>query len=154
LVGLVHASGFYLIGIDLKLAILEDVWRSRVPDLAVRVAVTRVVGAGALELTMGTLSGVASERYVLREYELSPFLGADVTWTRAESGTVDLTPNIDAHACRAGVDPLCQAASATGSSEDFAHDVRFAAVSLLRSRAFAGLALRYRRASLSSTIAA
>jgi hypothetical protein len=153
-VGFVYESALYLMGLDLKLAVLEDVWKSRVPDLAVRAAAMRVLGAGALELTVGTLSGIISERYVVGSLQISPYLGLDLLWTRARTSTVDLTPNIDALACRDGTDPVCQAASISGSAEDFAHDVRFARISLLRYRALAGLLLRHRRAFLSGSLVA
>jgi hypothetical protein len=152
-VGTVHRSGMYLVGADVKLALFEEVWRSRVPDLALRAALTRLAGSRDLSLYVTTVDAVLSERYVLAHaLQVSPFFGLGALWTRADTRLVDLTPNIDALACRAGSDPVCNAAGLGASSDDLAHDVKFPRVSQLRYRAFAGLWLRYGPVSLSGSL--
>ncbi|MDB4972949.1 MAG: hypothetical protein JWN48_1290 [Myxococcaceae bacterium] len=152
-VGLVHATGLYLVGADLKLALLEEVWHSRVPDLALRASLTKLVGARDLALYVTTVDALISESFVVREaLEVSPFAGAGALWTRADTRAVDLTPNIDAQSCRVGADPVCNAAGLGASGDDLAHEVKFPRVSQLRYRAFVGLWLRYRQGALSSSM--
>lgn len=153
-VGKLHATSMYLAGVDLKLALLEEVARSQIPDLALRAALTRLLGADQLTMHVASFDAIVSERVVIRHrVALSPYLGGGLTWTRATTGTIDLTPNIDAVACRAGVDPVCNAGQLGASADDLGHDVRFGSVSLLRYRAFAGLWIRYQRVALSSSVA-
>jgi hypothetical protein len=83
---------------------------------------------------------------------VSPFAGVGVRWTRA-SGRADLTPNIDASTCASGRDPVCNAGGLGASSDDYAHDVRFARVSQLRYRAHAGVRLSISRFALSGALA-
>jgi hypothetical protein len=152
-VGLVHRTGTYLVGADLKLALLEEVWHSRVPDLALRAGLTKLVGARDLSLYVTSLDAVVSDNFVVRErVQMSPFAGAGMLWTRADTRRVDLTPNIDALACRAGADAVCNAGGLGASSSDLAHDVRFPRVSQLRTRAFVGLWLRWNQLALSSSV--
>ena len=154
LFGHVAAAGSYLVGVDLKLALLEEVWHARVPDLALRAALNRLVGEPGLSLFVAAFDAIVSKRFVVaHRLELSPWLGAGLSWTRAETGRIDLTPNIDALACSAGVDPVCTAGGLGASDQDLAHDVRFGQVSLLRARAFVGLWLRFRQLALSSSFA-
>jgi hypothetical protein len=153
LAGLVHRSGLYVVGVDAQLALLEEVWHARLPDLALRTAITRVVAAHGLALYAATFEGVLSRRFVLWQWlELSPFAGAGLRWTRARART-DLTPNIDALACSTGADPVCNAGGLGASTDDFAHDVRFAHVSQLRYRAFAGVRLRVRSFAFAGALA-
>jgi hypothetical protein len=152
-VGMVQRTGTYLVGADIKLALLEEVLRSRVPDLALRAALTKLVGARDLSLFVTTLDAVLSESFVLRErVQVSPFAGAGMLWTRADTRLVDLTPNIDALSCSAGGDPVCNGGGLGASNADLAHDVRFPRVSQLRYRAFVGLWLRWNQLALSSSM--
>lgn len=152
--GWVHGTRLGLFGVDVKFALLEDVWGARVPDFALRAGLTRVVSGSELDLWLAALSAVVSEAWVAaRTLVISPFVGASLWWTRARSETVDLTPNIDARGCLDGSDLVCRAAGLAGSGADLAHDVRFGRVSLLRVRAFLGLSLRFRRASLAASFA-
>lgn len=150
-VGKLHAARMYVVGADLTLALLEDAFHSRVPDLALRTALARVVSASALTMMTVSFDAIVSERLIVAHtFELSPYLGAGALWTRASSGLVDLTPNIDALACRAGTDPVCTRAGVGASDDDLGHDVRFTTVSLLRYRAFVGFRVRYGHVALAS----
>jgi len=154
LVGRVQAAGSYLVGVDLKLALLEEVWHARLPDLALRASLNHLVGERSLSLFVAAFDAIVSKRFVVaHRLELSPWLGAGLLWTHAETDRIDLTPNIDALACQAGVDPVCTAGGLGASEQDLAHDVRFARVSLLRARAFVGLWLRFGQLALSSAFA-
>jgi hypothetical protein len=151
-VGRVDAAGSYLVGVDVKLALLEEIFRARIPDLALRASLNRLVGARDLALFVAALDAIVSERFVVaHRLEVSPWLGAGLLWTRAQSARVDLTPNIDALACRAGVDAVCNAGGLGASDDDLRHDVRFGHVSQLRARAFVGLWLRWRQIALSGS---
>jgi hypothetical protein len=153
-VGRVDAASSYLVGVDVKLALLEEIFRARVPDLALRASLNKLVGARSLELFVAEVDAIVSKRWVvLHRLELSPWLGAGLLWTRAQSGRVDLTPNIDALACRAGLDAVCNAGGLGASDDDLRHDVRFGHVSLLQARTFVGLWLRWRQLALSSSFA-
>lgn len=153
LVGRVQAAQSFLFGVDAKVALLEDVWRSRVPDLALRVALQQLVGARALSLYVASFDALVSERFVVQQaLEVSPWVGAGLLWTRARTSTVDLTPNIDALSCRDGGDTVCNAKGLGASADDLGHDVRFARVSQLRLRSYVGLWLRYRQVALSSSL--
>jgi hypothetical protein len=154
LVGRVQAAGSYVVGGDLKLALLEEVWHARLPDVALRAALNQLVGEHSLALFVAAFDAIVSKRFIVgHRVELSPWLGAGLSWTRARTGRIDLTPNIDALACHAGVDPVCTAGGLGASDQDLAHDVQFARVSLLRARAFVGLWLRFRQLALSSSFA-
>jgi hypothetical protein len=149
--GIVHGTGLYLVGVDIQVALLEEVWK--LPDLALRAAINRVVGAPALSMFVASFDLVLSRRWVLFErLELSPFVGAGARWTHA-SARADLTPNIDSLNCAAGSDAVCSAGGLGASRDDFAHDVRFDRVSQLRYRAFAGLRLRVSSFALAGAFA-
>jgi hypothetical protein len=149
--GLIHDTGFAMVGVDAQLALLEEVWK--LPDLALRAAITRMVGAQALALHVLSFDALLSQRFVvLQRLELSPFAGGGVRWTRADA-RADLTPNIDATRCAAGTDPVCNAGGLGASRDDYAHDIRFDRVSQLRYRAFAGLRLRVRYVALAAAFA-
>jgi hypothetical protein len=148
-IGRVHTGGSYLVGLALKLALLEDALHGRAPDLALRGTLTSLVGAPALTLFVSTFDVLLSRRFVVAPaLTLSPLAGAGVLWTRARTQAVDLTPNLDAAACEAGTSVAC---GPLPTSDDRAHDVTFAPVSLLRGRGFAGVSLRYRWIALAST---
>ena len=148
-IGRVHASGTYLVGLALKLALLEDAWHGRLPDLALRGTLTSLVGEPSLTLFVSTFDLLLSRRFVLApSLVLSPFAGGGVLWTRAHTRAVDLTPNLDASGCAAGTFAGC---GPLPTGADRAHDVSFGRVSLLRGRAFAGLSLRHRWLALAAS---
>lgn len=151
--GAVYGTGTYLVGADVKLAVLEDV-DPRLPDLALRSELISLVGASPLIMRVVSFDAIFSKRFVARHaLELSPYLGLGALLIRAESGGVDLTPNIDALACRQGLDPVCNRGGLGASDDDLGHDVRFGRVSLLRYRTFAGLAVRHRWVALTTAFA-
>ena len=147
--GRVHASGTYLAGLALKVALLEDVPGGWLPDLALRGTLTSLVGEPSLTLFVSTFELLLSRGFVLApSLTLAPFAGGGVLWTRARTQAVDLTPNVDASGCAAGTFAGC-GAQATGA--DCAHDVRFDRVSLVRGRSFVGFSLRYRAIALAGS---
>ncbi len=149
--GLIHDTGLYVVGVNAQLALLEEVWR--LPDLALRAAITRMIGAQELTLYVMAFDAVLSQRFVLLErVELAPFAGLGVRWTRVHA-RADLTPNVDAVDCAAGRDVVCNAGGLGASRDDFAHDVRFEHVSQLRYRAFAGLRMRVSYFALAGSFA-
>jgi hypothetical protein len=153
MVGKLFATSLYLVGAELKFALLEEALQSRVPDLALRIALSKTVGGGDYALLSTALEALVSERFVVaRLFTISPFLGAGATFTRANSETIDLTPNIDAIACRDGVDAVCNAQGLGASADDLGHDVTFAALRLWRYRGFVGASLRYRRFALAAAV--
>ncbi|MET0344434.1 MAG: hypothetical protein ABW252_25700 [Polyangiales bacterium] len=150
-VGRLRATGSYLVGAALKLALLEDALGGNLPDLALRGALTSLVGEPSLTLFVITADALISDRFVVaQQIVLAPFAGAGAVWTRARTEAVDLTPNIDAEACALGSDPRCAGAS----DDDLAHDVQFASLSLLRYRVFGGVSARYRFAALALSASA
>lgn len=149
--GVIHDTSLYVVGFDAQWALLEDTWM--LPDLALRAAMTRLVGGEELALQAVSFDALMSHRFVLfQQLELSPFAGAGARWTRA-SARADLTPNIDAVDCAAGRDAVCNAGGLGASSDDFAHDIRFGRVSQLRYRAFAGVRLRVSHFAFAGAVA-
>jgi hypothetical protein len=153
--GKLFATSAYSVGADVKFALLEEALDDWLPDVALRGALHRSVGTHDYDLMTSTLELLLSDRFVIaRTVVLSPFLGAGLLHTRVRSETIDLTPNIDAIACRDGRDPVCNGAGLGASGDDLAHDVRFPQLSLWRARGLAGFALRYRWAALTSAVMA
>lgn len=151
-VGKLFSTSLYFVGAELKFSLFEEVWRSRVPDLAIRFALTKSVGVHDYSLLNGALDLLISERFVIaRLVSVSPFVGAGGMITRAHTRTIDLTPNIDAVACRDGVDPVCNASGLGASADDLAHDVEFPGLSVWRARGYGGVSVRYRRAALGAS---
>lgn len=148
-VGRVYNTSLWLVGADIKIALLEGLRRWPMPDVAVRGAVNTTVGKAAYTLTAVAADLIVSKNLVAaRAVTLAPYLGAGMLFSFAKSGLVDLTPNIDASNCAAGEDPVCNKQGLGASSTDVAHDRPFKELSLMRYRAFGGLALRYKLFSL------
>ena len=148
-VGRVHGSGTYLVGLALKLALLEDAWHGRLPDLALRGTLTSLVGEPALTLFVSTFDLLLSRAFVLApSLTLSPFVGGGVLWTRARTQAVDLTPNVDASGCAAGTFARC---GPLPTQADRAHEIAFERASLLRGRGMAGFSLRRRWLALAGS---
>lgn len=149
--GKLFATSLYLVGADVKFALLEEVWDGIVPDLALRFALSKTVGANDYTLLASALDVVLSKRFVVaRTATLAPFASIGASFTRARTDTIDLTPNIDSGACRDGVDPVCNAGGLGASDTDLGHDVRFADLALYRYRGMLGFSLGYRGFALSA----
>jgi hypothetical protein len=143
-IGRLYTTSLWTLGAELKLAILEGLTQPWAPALAVRVASSSVIGDAALSLNMFSADVILSKEWLAgRALKLAPYLGLGLVYGRARSATIDLTPNIDALACSAGEDRVCNAQGLGASSDDLGHDVRFAPVNLLRQRGFVGLWARY-----------
>jgi hypothetical protein len=149
--GRLYETSLWIVGADLKLAIIEGLRRVPAPDLAVRAAATTTVGDAQYTLTTLAIDAVLSKGLVAgRAVQLSPYLGAGLLLTWATSELVDLTPNIDAVNCAAGEDPVCNEEGLGASADDIGHDRPFADLSLLRYRGFLGLHMRYKLFSLAA----
>jgi len=152
MVGKLVATELYLIGGELKFALLEEVWGARVPDLAFRVALSKTVGSDDVALLNTSFDLLLAKRFVVAQlFTLSPFLGLGALLTRASSRTIDLTPNIDAVACREGRDVVCNGGGLAASTDDLGHDVRFDTLRLWRYRGFVGVSARHRMVALSGS---
>jgi hypothetical protein len=156
-VGKLHQTSVWLVGMDLKLAILEGLRGIPAPDLAARAAVSTALGDSTYSLTVVSLDGILSKNIVTgRVMTISPYGGVGWVWTFAASELVDLTPNIDALSCAAGSDATCNAdapgasGSLGASPDDIGHDVPFRDVRFGRYRGFVGLAMRYKLFALAA----
>jgi hypothetical protein len=156
-VGKMHETSLWLVGMDLKLAIIEGLRGLAVPDLAVRGAVSTALGDSTYSLTVVSADAIVSKNIVTgRAMTISPYGGVGWVWTFAASELVDLTPNIDALNCSAGTDATCNAngpgasGSLGASQDDIGHDVPFRDVKFGRYRGFLGLAMRYKLFALAA----
>jgi hypothetical protein len=144
-VGFVHGIAQWTIGTELKVAIIEGVVTPWVPSVAVRVATNTLVGDSDLSLSAFSFDLLASrEIAVARVMQVVPYVALGALLNRASAGAVDLTPNIDAAACAAGRDAVCNAQGLGTSSADLAHQRKFPTLLMLRYRALLGVWLRYR----------
>jgi hypothetical protein len=150
-VGKLQRTSLWTVGAELKLALIEGLTEPWAPSLGIRVATTRLVGDGTLGLTTISADVVVSKEWVaLRMLKVAPYLAVGSLWTRARTGLVDLTPNVDSLACAQGTDTVCNDAGLAASRTDVGNDQRFAELSLLRYRAFVGIWLRYRMFALAA----
>jgi hypothetical protein len=154
-VGKLYETSLWLVGMDVKLALVEGMRTWPVPDLAVRAAVQTAVGDAQYSLTVTSGDVILSKNLVTgRVMTISPYLGAGILWTFASSELVDLTPNVSSVGCAAGTDPTCNelpTGDALGASQDdVGHDVPFEDVSFIRYRAVVGLAMRYKLFALAA----
>ncbi|MFT3921697.1 MAG: hypothetical protein QM778_04105 [Myxococcales bacterium] len=143
-VGRVYNTGLWLVGGDIKLALIEGLRRWPMPDVAVRAAVNTTVGSAQYTLTSVAADVILSKNIVTaRVMQISPYAGAGMVFSFASSELVDLTPNVDAVKCAAGTDPVCNSQGLGASADDIGHDRPFKDLKLKRYRGFAGLAMRY-----------
>lgn len=148
-VGRLYNTSLWLVGFDLKIALIEGMRRWAIPDVAVRAAVNTTIGQAPYTLTAMAVDVIASKNLVVgKAMTLSPYLGGGMVLSFATSDLVDLTPNIDARNCAAGGDPVCNAQGLGASADDVGHDRPFKDLTLKRYRAFVGLAMRYKLFSL------
>ena len=144
-VGFMHGVGAWTVGAELKVAIIEGSLNPWVPSLALRVASNTLVGADSLSLSAFAFDVLVSREFPLAHVmQLQPYVAVGAVLSRAASTRVDLTPNVDANACAAGRDPVCNAHGLGASTDDLGHDQAFPKLILMRYRALLGLWLRYR----------
>jgi hypothetical protein len=144
-VGVLNGLGLFLLGGELKLALLEGATELWSPSLAVRVATSALIGEPALTLSSNAIDVLVSKEFAaLYVLHIVPYLGLGALLNYARSRSVDLTPNIDATACAAGTDPVCNAHGLGASDADMGHDRAFKKLFLMRYRAVLGLWLRFR----------
>jgi len=143
-IGKLQRTSLWMVGAELKLALIEGLTQAWAPALGLRLATSRLVGDGTLGLTTVSADVVVSKEWVaLRALKVVPYLAVGSLWTRSRTGLVDLTPNVDSLACADGSDPLCNASDIGTSRSDLGNDRRFAKLGLTRYRAFVGVWLRY-----------
>jgi hypothetical protein len=152
-IGKLHVTSLWTLGAELKLALIEGLTQVWAPALGLRVASSSVIGDAALSLHMLATDLIVSKEWLAGStLKVAPYLGLGVVYGRARAGVVDLTPNVDALACAAGEDPVCNAAGLGASRDDFGHDRSFAPVSLVRQRGVLGAWLRYGLFALSTEL--
>jgi hypothetical protein len=154
-VGKVWNTSLWIVGMDLKLALVEGMRTWAIPDVAVRAAVNTAVGDSTYSLTVLSSDVVLSKNLVTgRVMTISPYLGAGILWTFAASELADLTPNIDALNCSAGKDNFCnnnpKGKPIGASQDDIGHDVPFKDLRFMRYRGTLGLAMRYKLFALAA----
>ena len=151
-VGRVYNTSLWVVGGEIKLALIEGLRSWAMPDVAVRGAVNTTVGNVPYTLTAVATDLIISKNIVTaRVMRLSPYLGAGMVFSFATSELVDLTPNVDAVACAAG-GSVCSDRGLGATADDIGHDRPFKNLSLRRYRGFAGLAMRYQLFSLAAEI--
>lgn len=150
--GYVHGIGAFTFGTELKLAILEG--EPRAPSLAIRVASSSLVGATELTLSTFAFDVLLSRAFpVMHRFQVVPYAAVGALLSYAKTDHVDLTPNIDAVACAAGRDAVCNAEGLGGSTDDFAHDRAFPRIWMARYRAVLGFWLRWRMLGIAAETA-
>jgi hypothetical protein len=151
--GKLYVTRLWTLGAELKLAVVEGLTQPWAPAVGVRLASSSVVGDAALALHMLSADVIVSKEWLAAgALKVAPYTGLGLVYGRARSGLVDLTPHIDALACAAGEDAVCNAEGLGASRGDFGHDVAFSPVSLLRQRGFLGVWLRYGLFALSAEL--
>lgn len=158
-------SSMYTLGVELKWALLEG-FHSRAgafPDLAVRGAVNKQLGSDQLSITVASIDVLFSKPLVLgAPWVLSPFFGVQTLLVRAESGVIDLTPEVNAFAeCQPL--PGHQPASPSGDpgatvvctqdGSDFENNAVFQPVSQTRARLVLGGELSYEWFTMATSLA-
>lgn len=144
--GFLPNSTYWTLGLEIRWALLEG-WLSDdwwVPDFAVRGAVQTLVGDPEFNATVVAIDATLSNSLILGdEFELSPYLAGQLTWTFADTELVDLTPGVNAF--RTCVPepgrpvPTCTA----GGGEDYNNNVVFDSIRSMRARMIFGLQARY-----------
>ncbi len=143
LVGRGWGTSMWVLGGQLRWALLEG-FRSGLgafPDVAVRAALQTSMGSSQISLQTHALDLTLSKPFVIgQRFRLTPLLGTQALFVRAQSGRIDLTPDVDAWATcmpstpsAGGGEPKCG-----GDEGDFGNDVVFTEVSHTRMRMFVG----------------
>lgn len=139
-VGVMPHTSLVSWGADVSLSLLEGFRTGTLgylPDVSLGAAVREVSGLGLLELSTLALEARLSKPFVLAgQHVLTPWLGYQYGFIRAESGPVDFTPARDA---------LQDAA-------DRANDASFAPADLERQRLLVGTSYRYELAQVGAQL--
>jgi hypothetical protein len=152
--GKLHVTSLWTLGAELKLALIEGLTQAWAPALGLRVASSSVIGDAALSLHMLAADLIVSKEWLAGSaLKIAPYFALGIVYGRGRAGVVDLTPNVDALACAAGEDPVCNAAGLGASRDDFGHDRSFAPMNLVRQRAVFGAWLRYGLFALATELA-
>jgi hypothetical protein len=138
-------SSMWVFGGQLRWALLEGFHSGLggFPDVAVRGVLQTSLGSSQLSLQTHAIDLTLSKPFVVAQrFRLTPLLGAQALFVRAQSGRVDLTPDVDAWTVCAPMPPagdeselIC---SAESMGSDFENDVVFATLSHTRVRMFLG----------------
>ncbi len=159
-IGFMGNSNIGVLGADVRLSLLEGFrsgWSAILPDLTAAGSVTTITGTSEFQLTVAAADGMISKPIPIGGTVIVlPYVGYSWTYTFADSGLIDLTPNTDAlNYCgysggntaatpdgtknyRDG-QPVCK----NGTSADFNNTVVFNNVRLQRHRIAAGLQFRF-----------
>jgi hypothetical protein len=110
-VGFLVNSSYWTLGLEVRWSLLEGL-RDRsasvyFPSLSVRGSVQTLLGDPELNVTVPAIDVTIGERIIIGDtVEVSPYLGGQVAFVFADTELVDLTPDRDAHAPRAGPLPI------------------------------------------------
>ncbi len=155
-VGRIWDTRLWTAGGHVKWALFEGYRTWVLPDLGVRAAANTVVGDSQFSMTVLNADAVLSKNIVVgKVMQVAPYIGSGLAMILARSEVIDFTPNIDATLCAAGTDPVCNAQKLEPSERggDIGHDQAFRRLTMLRTRGFVGLQLRYRLFALASELA-
>lgn len=159
-IGFMGNSNLGILGADVRLSLLEG-FRTGLPaifpDVTASGSVTTITGTSEFQLTVAGFDAMISKPLpIAGSVILLPYAGYSWTYTFADSGLIDLTPNTDAlnycgyagNNTTATPDPSKtyrdgQPVCGNGSSADFNNTVVFDAVRLQRHRIAAGLQFRF-----------
>jgi hypothetical protein len=131
-----------------KIALQEGFHGWWLPSVAVRGAVSQVLGTDQVDLDIYGLDVLISKAFgIAGTSRLEPFIGLGALWIDAQSGVIDATPACDAYNVRQATDPNtalpgCKAAQ-NGTWNDTLANFTFPQQSVItRTRASVGLKLK------------
>jgi hypothetical protein len=145
-------SGMWSLSGYLKVALQEGFHSYPLPSIALRFAMSELVGTDQVTLKVSSLDLLISKAFSLAgTARIEPFVGADLLFIDAKSGVIDATPECDATilkntsasdgAAVARLPKVCQAQA--GTPADFGGNFKFADQSLImRHRWFGGAKVR------------
>ena len=165
--GTMAHTSFFIVGADIRLALLEGFrkgFAGYLPDVAGGGAVRTVTGSPQLQLTTVAAFGHLSKPITIASSSvITPFVGYQYLWIFGDSGLIDTTPNTDPLGyCgytgpnspgTPGADPnnysgrpVCK--NGPGSDSDFNNTVAFDPVRLSRQRVMGGINYRWEMISV------
>jgi len=155
-IGRIWNTSLWTAGGHVKWALFEGYRTWPAPDFAVRAAANTVVGDSQFSMTVMNADAVLSKNIVAGNVmQVAPYVGSGLAVIFARSEVIDLTPNVDATACLAGADAVCNAQKLKPQDRggDIGHDQAFKQLTMTRTRGFLGLQLRYRLFALATEFA-